>query len=80
MELQILQDHVSRRYEELLPPVNWCQLPEIPSKNEIMSKADFNRKPPVEEWNAYQKDPVYDPKLPINIVDGPWPDKMAYLG
>jgi helicase required for RNAi-mediated heterochromatin assembly 1 len=78
--LAILKEHFKKHYENQQPPERWCTLPEIPIKEEIMPKADFDRSQVHEEWNDYQKDPVYDPSLPINIVDGPWPNKMAYLG
>jgi helicase required for RNAi-mediated heterochromatin assembly 1 len=33
-----------------------------------------------DNWDRYQKEPLYDQNLPHNIVDGPWPSKEAYLG
>jgi hypothetical protein len=81
----ILQEHIMRNYEgrpfpDGTPLEKWCSLPEIPSKAEIMPKLDNDRRQNCEEWNDYQKDPVYDPDLPVNIVDQPWPSKMGYLG
>ena len=33
-----------------------------------------------ERWDDYQKDPVVNPDLPHNIVEGPWPSKEEYIG
>lgn len=78
----ILRDHVKRAYENRVYPESWRSLPEFPNKEEILPPANqrsaINSKP--EEWNEYQKEPVYDENLPRNIVDAPWPSKEDYIG
>lgn len=33
-----------------------------------------------EKWDDYQREPVYDLNLPVNIINGGWESKMAYVG
>lgn len=78
----ILVDHIKKTYERNAFPQAWRNLPEIPSSAEIKPAYKdptlIDEEP--EEWNAYQKDLLYDDKLPHNIIDGPWSSKEAYLG
>lgn len=63
--------------DEQMVPDAWITIPEIPTAAEIMppkQPATFQQ----EIWDDYKKDPVYDPKLPVNIVDGAWPSTKAY--
>lgn len=77
---KIIQEHVLKPYErELHTEEPWRSLPEIPDKSEIMPKENDRDRYKVEEWNDYQKDPVYDVNLPVNIVDKPWPSKEEYI-
>ncbi|KAG0650451.1 Helicase required for RNAi-mediated heterochromatin assembly 1, partial [Hyphodiscus hymeniophilus] len=79
---RIIRDHVLRNYEQpTTVDEEWRDLPEIPKKSEILPEEaetirnDFF----VEAWDAYQKEPLYDPNLPQNIINGPWPSKEAYI-
>lgn len=79
---EILKAHYHTRHKiEDLPEVHsWRNLPDIPSAEEILGveiQAKSHSEP--EEWNEYQNDPLYDPDLPFNIIDGPWPSSDAYL-
>ena len=77
----ILTQHIRRRYAEVEYPEAWRNLPEIPTKDEFMTnKTNEEGEDTPETWNAYQDDPVYDRDLPHNIIDGPWPSTMEYLG
>jgi helicase required for RNAi-mediated heterochromatin assembly 1 len=77
----ILIQHIRRRYAEVEYPEAWRNLPEIPTKEELMPNKDRDKdRYTPETWNAYQEDPIYDPNLPHNIIDGPWPSTMEYLG
>ncbi|CZS98291.1 uncharacterized protein RCO7_08942 [Rhynchosporium graminicola] len=81
----ILVDHVKKTYENNAFPQAWRNLPEIPSSDEINPVAKEHQPTTTiqepEEWNMYQRETfLYDPKLPHNIVDKPWPSKEAYLG
>lgn len=75
----ILEEHVEQKWKEAnFGSDSWVLIPEIPTSEEILPPY----KPKVikeEAWNDYQKDPVYDPNLATNIVEGPWPSKKAYL-
>jgi helicase required for RNAi-mediated heterochromatin assembly 1 len=80
----ILQQHIYKTYENQAFPQEWRNLPEVPSKAEIcppnkslVDTADADQE---DNWDRYQKEPLYDQNLPRNIVDGPWPSKEAYLG
>jgi helicase required for RNAi-mediated heterochromatin assembly 1 len=77
----ILTDHVKKPYQSREFAEPWRNLPEVPTKEEIMPATDEDsggdQEP--EQWNDYQQDPVYDPNLPHNIVDGPWPSKERYI-
>lgn len=59
-----------------MKPDEWITLPEVPTAKEIMPKEPD--KYVQEVWDEYKNDPVYDPKLPINIIDGAWPSTKAY--
>ncbi|KAL2062469.1 hypothetical protein VTL71DRAFT_6735 [Oculimacula yallundae] len=78
----ILEEHVKKTYENNAFPQAWRNLPEIPTSEEIkpVFKDPITTTQEPEEWNTYQRDFIYDQKLPHNIVDGPWPSKEAYLG
>lgn len=79
--LRILTEHVRRQYAQTRFPEAWRNLPEIPTIKELVQDKDHNKsRYDNEVWNAYQQDPVYDPTLPQNIIDGPWPSTMDYLG
>lgn len=77
---QILWDHVDKRYENRAAPAPWCLLPEIPTKDEIMPKVQVTRRNKVDEWNKYMEDPEYNTDVPRNIIDGPWPSSLEYIG
>jgi helicase required for RNAi-mediated heterochromatin assembly 1 len=78
---RILSEHVRRRYADVEYPEAWRNLPEIPTKVELLSKrGNGNGRDETEVWNSYQKEPIYDPNIPHNIVNGPWPSTMDYLG
>ncbi|KUJ09467.1 uncharacterized protein LY89DRAFT_701455 [Mollisia scopiformis] len=76
----ILERHVrgAWRTDEVAEHDGWLILPEIPSSKEINPPGD-DKPEPEEQWNDYQFDPVYDPQLPTNIVDGPWDSRSEYL-
>jgi helicase required for RNAi-mediated heterochromatin assembly 1 len=77
----ILRSHVHKSYAQNNYPEAWRNLPEIPSSEEIMphpSDSDSNNTQ--EKWDDYQKEVSYDPKLPFNIIDGPWGSKVEYIG
>jgi helicase required for RNAi-mediated heterochromatin assembly 1 len=83
---KILESHVRRAWDTGNHHEQWRNRPEIPDKAEIMpleeedSGLRNNRNRNREEgWNEYQKDPIYNPKLPKNIVNGPWPSKEEYI-
>jgi helicase required for RNAi-mediated heterochromatin assembly 1 len=78
---QILDTHVRRTWDTGKYHEQWRNLPEIPTKAEIMPKDEEEpcQRKEEERWNDYQNDPIYDPKLPKNIVDGPWPSKKDYI-
>lgn len=71
------KSHLDTSYQEA-----WRNLPELPSADEIkpprdeFDAANYQQ----EEWNDYQHDPLYDPKLPKNRIEGSWPTKEAYIG
>jgi helicase required for RNAi-mediated heterochromatin assembly 1 len=75
----ILRSHVNKPYAQNNYPEAWRNLPEIPSSEEIMpSQRESDNTQ--EEWDDYQKDVSYHPKLPFNIIDGPWRSKSEYIG
>jgi hypothetical protein len=77
---QVIQDHVLRPYEDVFTTEAWRDSPEVPSATEIMPKDDdAATKDFFEKWSEYQQDPVYDPGLPHNVVNGPWPSKEEYI-
>ena len=75
----ILRSHINKTYARNNYPEAWRNLPEIPSSEEIRPPQPESDNAP-EEWNEYQRDVGYDPKLPINIIDGPWGSKNEYIG
>lgn len=78
--LQILNSHVYRTWDTGSHDESWRNLPEIPTIAEIMPKEeDGDQRREEENWNDYQNDPIYDPKLPKNIIEGPWPSKEHYI-
>ncbi|TQS35353.1 hypothetical protein Golomagni_04228 [Golovinomyces magnicellulatus] len=79
---EILKEHYHAKNQipELPPEETWRNLPHIPNSEEIMGYENplkINAEP--EKWNEYQNDPVYDPKIPCNIVDRPWPSTSEYI-
>lgn len=78
---QILDAHVRRTWDTDNHHEEWRNLPEVPAKAELMPKDDGNadQRSQEENWDDYQNDPVYDPNLPKNIVNGPWPSKQEYI-
>ena len=77
----ILRSHVHKPYTQNNYPEAWRNLPEIHSSEEIMpqllnSDSDNSQ----EKWDDYQKEASYNPKLPFNIIDGPWGSKLEYIG
>ena len=77
----ILRDHVNRPYARHKHLENWRNLPEIPSSAEINPVCNDDQEANNPElWSDYQKDPLYDPNLPKNIVNGPWQSKSEYIG
>lgn len=78
----ILKAHIHKTWAREDYSEEWRNLPEIPTKSEIMPTEEHphpRRRIQEEKWDDYQKDPIYDPKLPKNIIDGPWPSKEAYI-
>ncbi|RKF56509.1 Helicase required for RNAi-mediated heterochromatin assembly 1 [Golovinomyces cichoracearum] len=79
-EILIEHYHVKKQIPELPPEETWRNLPHIPNSEEIMGYENplkISTEP--EKWNEYQNDPVYDPKIPFNIVDRPWPSTNEYI-
>lgn len=76
---RILNDHVRRPYADVQYAEEWRNLPEIPTKRELLLEK-VNEIVDDESWNTYQDEPLYSANLPVNIVDGPWPSTMDYLG
>ncbi|RFU29613.1 hypothetical protein B7463_g6744, partial [Scytalidium lignicola] len=79
-DTKVLRDHIEKSYQcGRSFAEQWRNLPEIPTKREIMpdppDPSDYE-----EEWDDYQRDPLYNPSLPMNIVDRPWTSKAAYIG
>jgi helicase required for RNAi-mediated heterochromatin assembly 1 len=77
----ILRSHVHKSYAQNNYPEAWRNLPELPSSEEIKPQPpDSSLENTQEEWDDYQKEARYDPKLPFNIIDGPWGSKIEYIG
>jgi helicase required for RNAi-mediated heterochromatin assembly 1 len=77
----ILRSHVHKSYAQNNYPQAWRNLPEIPSSEEIMPQPpDSGSDNTQEKWDDYQKEASYDPRLPFNIIDGPWGSKIEYIG
>jgi helicase required for RNAi-mediated heterochromatin assembly 1 len=77
----ILRSHVHKSYAQNNYPEAWRNLPEIPSSDEIRPHSpNSDSENTQEQWDDYQKDASYDPKLPFNIIDGPWGSKIEYIG
>lgn len=86
---QILEAHYGRRYQLNSYNEEWRNLSELPSSEEIMPKKQPDIDQPVEgrsrsespeKWDDYQREPVYDLRLPKNIIEGSWGSKMDYVG
>jgi len=76
LRAHINKDHLASEHTE-----EWRNLPEIPTASEIWSADSSRETRPVEEkWNDYMGKPSYEIALPHNIIEGPWPSKIAYLG
>lgn len=78
---KILDAHVRKTWAQQDYHEEWRNLPEIPTEAEIMPEDDEDAEQRIQEenWDDYQNDPIYDPKLPKNIIDGPWPSKKEYI-
>jgi helicase required for RNAi-mediated heterochromatin assembly 1 len=78
---QILDAHIRRTWDTDNHHEDWRNLPEVPTKAEVMPKNDddADQRSNEESWDDYQNDPIYDPNLPKNIVNGPWPSKQEYI-
>lgn len=77
---KILDAHFRKTWTQQNHHEEWRNLPEIPTKAEIMPNDDEGEQRVQEEnWDDYQNDPIYDPKLPKNIINGPWPSKEDYI-
>ncbi len=79
----ILRAHYKKHYQQNAYSQAWRNLPEIPSTEEIKPTTNIEGSiddEKAEKWDDYQRDPLYDPKLPQNIIDGPWPSREAYVG
>ncbi|CZR63092.1 related to NAM7-nonsense-mediated mRNA decay protein [Phialocephala subalpina] len=76
---QILEEHIQQTWKNGNFGTNsWVLKPEIPTSEEILPP--YKKKELKEEsWNDYQEDPVYDPNLATNIIDGPWSSRKTYL-
>lgn len=78
--IRTVYDHIERPYEHGRTfAEQWRNLPEIPTKHEIMPDP-VDLSDCEEEWDDYQRDPLYNPSLPTNNVEGPWTSKAAYIG
>ncbi|RDL41661.1 p-loop containing nucleoside triphosphate hydrolase [Venustampulla echinocandica] len=79
---QIILDHIQKRWKLTEFPEAWRNLPEIPNKNEICPRVDalVEARVEPEQWDDYQRDPIYNPTLPENTIQGPWPSKADYIG
>lgn len=84
---KILASHIKRKYEVNLHGERWRNLPELPSADEIMHKPELQHLPEesaicgaTDNRDDYQRDPLYDPNLPLNRIDGPWESKLTYVG
>lgn len=80
--IEILRSHVKKFYENREFDEQWRNLPAIPGKTEILPPTKTNAQlyNVPEAWNEYQQEHFYDPRIPKNIVDSPWPSKEAYIG
>lgn len=74
----ILKEHIRRSYEHnLVNAKEWCLLPEIPSAREMLGETyDMDDS---DDGDEEDERPFLESNLPYNIVDGPWPDKEAYV-
>lgn len=80
-EHAILTEHIRRPYMNVKYEEEWRNLPEIPTKKELLAgRGRANQGDESEQWNSYQDEPLYNPDLPHNIVDGPWPSTLGYIG
>lgn len=76
--VSILESHILRKYNNTQHYEPWRNLPEVPTSAEIMPEEVV--KPQEEKWDDYQKEFLYDEKLPTNKIHGPWSSKEAYIG
>ncbi len=76
-ERSILTAHIKRDYQNRLYEESWRNLPEVPTKEEIILGTTSGSK--FVEWDEYQQEPNYNPGIPHNIIDGPWPSKEDYI-
>ncbi|RKF60267.1 Helicase required for RNAi-mediated heterochromatin assembly 1 [Erysiphe neolycopersici] len=79
---KILKAHyqVKNFIDELPTEESWRNLPEVPSIEEIMDSGNSsNLTLESEDWNEYQNDLTYYPKLPQNIVNRPWKSTKEYI-
>ncbi|KAH8816936.1 P-loop containing nucleoside triphosphate hydrolase protein [Xylogone sp. PMI_703] len=75
-----IREHIDKSYQYGRTfAEQWRNLPEIPTRREIMPDP-LDTTEYEEEWNDYQRDPLYNPLLPANIIDRPWTSKSAYIG
>jgi helicase required for RNAi-mediated heterochromatin assembly 1 len=78
---KIIDNHVLRPYENLHHTEAWRDLPEVPTREEIMpleidSRSNFDGDT---SWASYQNDAPYSTTLPHNLIQGPWPSKEEYI-
>ncbi|KAF4633146.1 hypothetical protein G7Y89_g4966 [Cudoniella acicularis] len=78
----ILREHIQKPWKLVEYPEAWQNLPETPKKSEICPREDEPqvRSSSPEQWDEYQKDPIYSSRLPHNIIQGPWPSASEYIG
>ncbi|KAH6674807.1 P-loop containing nucleoside triphosphate hydrolase protein [Halenospora varia] len=78
----ILKDHIQKPYKQANYPEEWRNLPEVPKRSEICPRPDElkTQSTEPEDWDEYQKDPIYSSSLPHNIIHGPWPSATDYIG
>lgn len=78
---EALRGHIDKVHLTGTHAEEWRNLPEVPTASEIWSTDSSRETRPVEEeWNEYMREPSYEIALPHNIIKGPWPSKVEYLG
>lgn len=78
---RVLVEHTSLKYQRQNFAESWRNLPEIPTRAEIMP-SDMSAEDLAsgeENWVNCLKQPNDNLRLPKNIVDGPWASKEAYI-